>query len=106
MNKSVKAAFLKAKNKAQYRQEHLSELESYETGVKYIKEHFCGMVPSLKELKAERDQCLQMKAAQTTTYQYFKDYQRELSIACSNVDSILGKERNRNQSKEKARDIT
>ena len=105
-NKSVKADFLKAKNKAQYRQEHLSELESYETGVKYIKEHFDGVVPSLKELKAERDQCLQMKAAQSKTYQYFKDYQRELSIACSNVESILGKERSRNQAKEQARDIT
>lgn len=105
-NKSVKADFLKAKNKAQYRQEHLSELESYEIGVKYIKEHFEGVVPSLKELKAERDQCLQMKSAQSKTYQYFKDYQRELSIACSNVESILGKERSRNQAKEQARDIT
>ena len=105
-NKSAKAAFLKTKNKAQYRQDHLSELESYEAGVKYIKEHFGGMVPSLKELKAERDQCLQMKAAQTTTYQYFKDYQRELSIACSNVDAILGRDRSHDLSKGKSLSIS
>lgn len=105
-NKAAKADFLKAKDKAKYRQEHLSELEAYETGVKYIKEQFGGKVPSLKELKAERDQHLQMKAAQIGTYQYFKDYQQELSIACSNVDSILGKDRLRNQSKENAMDMT
>lgn len=104
-NKSAKAEFLKSSNKAKYRREHLSELESYEAGVKYIKEHFGGTVPSLKELKANRDQHLQMKAAQTQTYQYFKDYQKELSIACSNVDSILGKERTKNQSKDKSRDL-
>ena len=104
-NKSAKAEFLKSSNKAKYRKEHLSELESYEAGVKYIKEHFGGTVPSLRELKADRDQHLQMKAAQAKTYQYFKDYQRELSIACSNVDSILGKERFRNQSKDTSRDL-
>lgn len=105
-NKSVNAEFLKSSNKAKYRKEHLSELESYEAGVKYIREHLGGMVPSLKELKADRDQHLQMKAAQTKTYQYFKEYQKELSIACTNVDSILGKERSRNQSKEKTRGLT
>ena len=105
-NKSVKAEFLKSFNKARFRKEHLSELESYEEGVKYIKEHFGGTVPSLKELKVDRDQHLQMKAAQTKTYQYFKEYQTELSIACANVDSILGKDRSRVQSKEKARDLT
>ena len=80
--------------------------EMAKAGVKYIKEHFGGMVPSLKELKAERDQCLQMKAAQTTTYQYFKDYQRELSIACSNVDAILGRERSHDLSKGKSLSIS
>ena len=105
-NKKAKSEFLKAKNKAQYRQEHLSELEAYETGVKYIKEQFGGKVPSLKELKAERDQYLQMKTAQSGTYQYFKDYQRELNIVRANVDSILGKEKVRTQSKEKSRGLT
>lgn len=104
-NKSVKAEFLKSTNKAKFRKEHFSELESYETGVKYIKDHFGGMVPSLKELKADRDQHLQMKAAQTKTYQYFKEYQKELSIVCANVDSILGKDRSRVQSKDKFRDL-
>ena len=82
------------------------DLEAYETCVKYIKEHFGGKVPSLKELKADRDQHLQMKVAQTKSYQYFEDYEKELSIACTNVDCILGKERGRVQSKEKTRDLT
>lgn len=104
-NKAAKADFLKAKNKAKYRQEHLSELEVYETGVKYIKDQFGGKVPSLKELKAERDRYLQMKTAQSATYQYFKDYQRELIIVRSNVDSILGKEKKRAQEKGTSRDL-
>ena len=57
-------------------------------------------------LKAERDQLLQMKEAQYGTYQYFRDYQKELRTVSANVDTILGKDRNRIQGKEKAQDIS
>ena len=72
-----------------YRQEHRSELDLYDAGVIYIREHFAGKVPSLKALKAERDQLLQMKDALSGTYQYFKDYQKELRTASANVDTIV-----------------
>lgn len=100
-NKAVKADFLKARNKAKYRNEHQSELEAYENGVKYIKEHFDATVPSIKALKAEKAQYSQMKTAQTRTYQYFRDYHKELQTACSNVDAILGRSRVRDLSKSK-----
>lgn len=103
--KSVQSQFLKSRNKKKFRQEHRDDLDLYNAGVKYIKEHFDGKVPSLKSLKAERDQLLQMKDAQYGTYRYFQDYQKELRTVCSNVDAILGKDRSREQSKEKARDI-
>ncbi len=104
--KSIQAQFLKSRNKKKFRLEHRSELDLYNTGVKYIKEHFAGKAPSLKSLKAERDQLLQMKEAQYGTYQYFRDYQKELRTVSANVDTILGKDRNRIQGKQKAQDIS
>ena len=104
--KSIQAQFLKSRNKKKFRQEHRSELDLYNAGVKYVKEHFDGKAPSLKSLKAERDQLLQMKEAQYGTYQYFRDYQKELRTVSANVDTILGKDRNRIQGKEKAQDIS
>ena len=98
-NKSSMAAFLQSSNKGKYRNEHLSELQAYDACVKYIKEHFGGKAPSLKTLKAERAQLLQMKEAQTGTYQYFKDYEKEMHVACANVDAILGKARGKDLSK-------
>ena len=105
-NKSVKAAFLQSKNKGKYRQEHSSELDAYETGVRFIKEQFAGKVPSLKELKAQRDELLQRKTNQYSVYQYFKGKQKELYIVQSNVEAILGKERSHSQEKVKAQDIS
>ncbi len=105
-HKSFQSRFLESRNKKSFRQEHRSELELYESGVSYIKEHFDGKVPSLKALKTERDQLLQMKDAQSGTYQYFKDYQKELRTASTNVDAILGIDHARNQEREKAQDIS
>lgn len=104
--KSIQAQFLKSRNKKKFRQEHRSELDLYNAGVKYVKEHFDGKAPSLKSPKAERDQLLQMKEAQYGTYQYFRDYQKELRTVSANVDTILGKDRNRIQGKQKAQDIS
>ena len=104
--KSVQTRFLQSRSKKRYRQEHRAELERYDAGVKYIKEHFGGKVPSLKALKAERDQLLQMKDAQSGTYKYFRDYQKELKTVNANVDVILGKDRARTQDREKAQDIS
>ena len=81
-------------------------MDLYNAGVKYIKEHFSGKPPSLKALKAERDQLLQIKEGQYGTYQYFRDYQKELRTVSANVDTILGKDRHRIQGKEKAQDIS
>lgn len=105
-HKAVQSRFLQSRNKKKFRQEHRAELKLYDDGVQYIKEHFDSKVPSLKALKAERDQLLQMKDAQSGTYRYFKDYQKELWTVTANVDSILGIDRSRTQDREKAQDIS
>lgn len=104
--KFLQSQFLKSRNKKKFRQEHRADLDLYDAGVKYIKEHFDRKVPSLKSLKEERNQLLQMKDAQSGTYRYFKDYQKELKTVSSNVDAILGKDRSRSQGREKAQDIS
>lgn len=88
-HKAVKAEFLKAKNKKQFREQHGTELDLYETAVKYIKTNMNAQVPLLNELKAQRDQLLQMKKAQRGTCEYFKEYEKELRTVCANVDAIL-----------------
>jgi hypothetical protein len=105
-HKFVQRQFLQSRNKKKFRQEHQAELALYDAGVSYIKEHLSGKVPSLKTLKAEHDQLLQMKDAQTGTYQYFKEFQKELRTASSNVDAIFGIEHSRTKGREKAQDIS
>lgn len=104
--KALHAQFVKSRNKKQFREAHRPDLELYDAGMKYIKNHFDGKVPSLKSLKAERDQLLQMKDAQYGTYHYFQDYQKELRTVSSNVDAILGKDRSQKQDRQKEQDIS
>ena len=105
-NKKVYQEFLKVRNKRKFQEQHRSELALYESGVKYIKENLDSTVPSLKGLKAKRDKLLIMKNAQYGTYNYFKEYQKELRTVCSNVDAILGKEHTRTKEKENSMDIS
>ncbi len=82
---------LKTRNKKKFRQEHQEELELYESAVKFFKEKNAdGKIPSMKSLKAEKEKLTIQRSAQYETYKYFKEYQKELRMVCSNVDSILG----------------
>ena len=53
-----------------------------------------------------RDQFFQMKDASSGTYQYYKDYQKELRIASTNVDTIFEIDCTRTQDREKAQDLS
>lgn len=105
-NKSVFRDFLNARNKKRFREEHQTELEAYETGVRYIKENLDNPVPSLKGLKAERNKLMIMKDAQYDTYRYFQEYQKGLRTVCANVDAILGKDRISDRKKTRETEIS
>ena len=82
---------LKSRNKKKLRQEHQTEIELYESAVKFLKEKKAdGKIPSIKALKAKKEKLTIERAAQYDTYHYFKEYQKELRTVCANVDSILG----------------
>lgn len=91
-SKDVQLEMLKAPNKKRFRQEHQTEIELYETALKFLKSQFPdGKIPSMKSLKQEKENLTIQKKAQQETYDYFKDYASEMKTVCSNVEAILGK---------------
>lgn len=70
-----------------------NRLAQYEEALQILKQHSPdGKFPTLKDLRAEKEQLTIQKDAQYDTYRYFKDYHKELQTVCANVDSILGAE--------------
>ena len=106
-NKSVYQQFCKAKNKGLFRQEHSAEIALYETARKFLKEQSAdGRLPSMKLLKAEKENLLQRKKEAQKTYHYYRDYQKELNTVCANVDKILGQSYAKQPEKQKSKDIS
>lgn len=106
-NKGVFAQMMKSRNKKRFQQEHTAELALYDSAVKYLKDKYPDKkIPSIKSLKEEKEKLMTQKLAQTDTYNYFKEYQKELRTVTKNVDSILGTPVTRQAEKEKASDIS
>lgn len=106
-NKAVFAQMTKAKNRKSFQQEHSSELQLYDSAVKYLQNKYPERkIPAIKTLKEEKEKLLTQKHAQTNTYNYFKEYQKELRTVTQNVDSILGSTVIRESTKEKTPDIS
>ncbi|MCD8149345.1 MAG: hypothetical protein LUE92_07245, partial [Clostridiales bacterium] len=102
-NKAIYGQMLKTRNKKKFRQEHSSEIDLYESAVKYLKTQYPdSQFPTMKALKEERDRLTVKKQAQTDTWHYFRDYQKELRTVCANVDSILGQEQAKSHEHSKA----
>ena len=88
--KSTYSEFLKAHNKKTFRLSHSDEIAKYEEALQILKQHSPdGKFPTMKDLRAEKEQLTIQKVAQYDTYHYFKDYHKELQTVCSNIDSIL-----------------
>ena len=88
--KSVYTDFLKSTNKKDFRQNHADEIAKYEEALQFLKQNSPdGKLPTMKDLRSEKELLVQQKDTQYETYQYFKDYHRELQTVCSNVASIL-----------------
>lgn len=89
-NKKVFGEMLNAKNKKKFRESHLSEIETYETAVKFLKNRYLGgKIPSMKALQEEKQSLTIWRDAKQNTYNYLYDYTQELKTVCSNVDAIL-----------------
>ena len=90
-SKSVYAEFLKSRNKKKVRQEHSSEIRSYEEARDWLKAFYPdGKMLSMKTLKSQKSELQESIDAQKSVVKQFRDYHKELEIAGANVDAILG----------------
>lgn len=90
-SKSVYAEFLKSRNKKKFRQEHSSEIRSYEEARDWLKAFYPdGKMLSMKTLKSQKSELQVSIDAQKSVVKQFRDYHKELEIAGANVDAILG----------------
>ena len=101
-NKSVYREFLTCKNKKKFRLEHQTEITLYETARKILKEHSeDGKLPSMKLLKAEKEKLVARKNNQYEAYRNLREYEKELHIIQTNIDTFLGKDRSRQTAQER-----
>ena len=101
-NKSVYREFLTCKNKKKFRLEHQTEITLYETARKILKEHSeDGKLPSMKLLKAEKEKLAARKSSQYEAYRNLREYEKELHIVQTNIDTFLGKNRSRQTAQER-----
>lgn len=88
--------FLNCKNKKKFQLEHQTEITLYETARKILKEHSeDGKLPSMKLLKAEK------KSSQYEAYRNLWEYEKELHIVQTNIDTFLAKNRSRQTAQER-----
>ena len=101
-NKSVYREFLTCKNKKKFRLEHQAEITLYETARKILKEHSeDGKLPSMKLLKVEKEKLAARKSNQYEAYRNLREYEKELHIVQTNIDTFLGKDRSRQTAQER-----
>lgn len=90
-NKDVYGQLLKARSKRKFRQEHGSEISTYEEAVKYIKASFPdSTAPSMKSLKEKKQKLTDRQASLQARLDRCKADQKDFRTVCSNVDAILG----------------
>lgn len=98
--KATYKEFLQAGNKKMYRSAHQDEIARYEEAVQFLKRNSTdGTIPTMKDLRAEKEKLLSARTAQYESYTYFKDYYHELQTACRNVDMILETEHTQQHSR-------
>ena len=98
--KATYKEFLQAGNKKMYRSAHQDEIARYEEAVQFLKRNSTnGTIPTMKNLRAEKEKLLSARTAQYESYIYFKDYYHELQTACRNVDMILETEHTQQHSR-------
>lgn len=89
-SKPIYAEFLKSKNKKKFRQDHLSEIKSYEEARDWLKAFYLnGKMLSMKILKSQKTELQKSIDTQKSVVKQFRDYHKELEIASANVDAIL-----------------
>lgn len=96
---------MQAGNKKIYRSAHHDEIARYEEAVQFLKRNSTdGTIPTMQNLRAEKEKLLSARTAQYESYTYFKDYYHKLQTACRNVDMILEAEHTQQHNRTASKD--
>ena len=87
--RQIQKDFLRARFKKKYREEHRTELDQYQQALSFFREHCDRKVPSMKQLKTEKEKLLTLQNEQRKELSGFDQMERELQTAAANVDAIL-----------------
>ena len=87
--RQIQKDFLRARFKKKYREEHRTELDQYQQALSFFREHCDRKVPSMKQLKTEKEKMLTLQNEQRKELSGFDQMERELQTAAANVDAIL-----------------
>lgn len=101
--RAVHADFLKAWNKKKFREANREDLDKYDEAVRYFKENLDGTIPTMKALRARKDELTSLREGQQEDLQSLIRFQKNLQTAITNVDAILGKDMEHNRSRAKRR---
>ena len=89
VTKKVQQDFLKAKFKKKYREEHKDELDKYAASVSFFRERYERQIPSIKQLKAEKEKLLALQKEQKKELAALVKQEKVLQTASANVYAIL-----------------
>ena len=104
--KNVYADYRKSRNKENFYEEHRAELSLYDTALRTLKEKSSGhKLPSMKSLYAEKDRLVELRDRQREDFSNHRDCEWELRTVSTNIDMILGKNREQKQQIEKVKDL-
>ena len=87
--RQIQKDFLRARFKKKYREEHRTEQDQYQQALSFFREHCDRKVPSMKQLKTEKEKLLTLQNEQRKELSGFDQMERELQTAAANVDAIL-----------------
>ena len=87
-NRKVAQQVKTAKNPETFREQHRAELTAYQAAAAYFKAHNIQKLPSLKQLKAEREDLISEKAQFYQKYREAHKVWLELSTAQQNLEAL------------------
>lgn len=100
-NKDVYHQYLNSKNKAAFREAHRAKITLYEAARKYLQEESGGKkLPTIKQLKEEKNNLLALKNQQYDEYSTFKARHRQIRAVQHNIHTALGVNQRYENSKE------
>ena len=87
-NRKIAQQSKHAENLAEYQETHRAELIAYQAAAAYFKAHNIQKLPSLKQLKAEREDLISEKAQFYQKYREAHKVWLELSTAQQNLEAL------------------